>query len=537
MSSGTRVSTSAENSVAYINGRVYTVNKSSPWAEAFIVMPEGKFGTIGSTTQIRDIAEAAGMVVYDLHQAFIMPGIHDAHVHALHAGAQMLSWAELPAGTALDQTPKRLAECACACQFQHAYQDWIVGAVWNFEDYDRSVLDKDFPDRPVLLHGYGFHHRFANTTALERAGYDIKDEPVPKHGEMPRRPDGSLTGELKGQAGNRATAAVPVPPMAHVKRALQRATKELHRNGVTSCQEASATKVMLEALGELDTEGKLKMHFATHILYKNEWLSGEIMSPPDRLIMDAEKYKTKHVDTGFVKLMMDGVPAPPVFSHASVDENGTPDMSKILLPDIEEVLSKFDARGLTCKVHAMGHGASTMTLDAFENVRQKNPDGPRHEIAHCSNILPGDFARFNELKITAEMSPAGFFDYEKTGLDMPLIDWDFERMVEAKNYVTIGSDWVYGMTLPMLPAVDIVARKVGAEKTLEMITLAGARATNREEDSGSIETGKVASFISVDRDLTQGGFEKAQVMKTWFEGELVYENREYLYQCLSKELV
>lgn len=64
---------------------------------------------------------------------------------------------------------------------------------------------------------------------------------------------------------------------------------------------------------------------------------------------------------------------------------------------------------------------------------------------------------------------------------MPLINWDFERMAQAKNRVTIGSDWVNGMTLPMLPAVDIIARKVGAEKTLEMITLAGARATNREQ--------------------------------------------------------
>ncbi|OGM47227.1 hypothetical protein ABOM_003984 [Aspergillus bombycis] len=526
MLSGTRVSTSAENAVAYINGRVYTVDKSSPWAEGFIVTPDGKFGTIGSTTQIHEIATAAGMVVYDLRQAFVMPGIHDAHVHALHAGAQMLSWAELPAGTALDQAPKRLAECACACQFQHAYQDWIVGAVWNFDHFDRSALDEDFGDRPVLLHGYGYHHHFANTAALERAGYDITEEPVPSHGELPRRPDGSLTGELRGQAANRAAAAVPVPPIAHVKRALQRAAKELHRNGVTSCQEASASKVMLEALGELDTEGKLKMHFTTHILYKNEWLSGEVLSPPDRLIMDAEKYETQHVHTGFVKLMMDGVPAPPVFSHAGLDENGKPDMSKILLPEINEVLSKFDARGLTCKVHAMGLGGSTMTLDAFEQVRRKNPDGPRHEIAHCSNVLPDDFARFNKLNITAEMSPAGFFDYAKSGLDMPLINWDFERMVEAKNHVTIGSDWVYGMPLPLLPAVDIVARKVGAKKTLEMITLEGARATNREQDSGSIETGKVASFIIIDRDLSEGGFDKAQVLKTWFEGELVYENEE-----------
>ncbi|EXL66833.1 hypothetical protein FOPG_17014 [Fusarium oxysporum f. sp. conglutinans race 2 54008] len=521
--SGVRISTSADNSVAYINGRVYTVNKAKPWAEAFIVTPDGKFGIVGSTTEVLDKAKATGMVVQDLKAAFIMPGIHDAHVHSLQSGARILNWAELPEGTTLQQTPQRLAECACACQFQQAYQDWIVGATLHVDDYDRSVLDQDFPDRPVLLWGHGSHHRYLNTTALERAGYDIQNEPVPPYGEILRREDGSLTGELRGQAGDRASAAIPVPPMAHIKRIMQRAVVELHKNGVTSCQDAAASKVMLEALRELDSEGRLKMQFATHILYKNAWLTGEVMSPPDKLILDSEKYRTTHVDTRFVKLMMDGVPAPPVFSHSELDANGKPNMSKILLPDIDEVVEKFDAMGLTCKVHAMGHGGSTMTLDAFERVRRNNPNGPRHEIAHCSCILPDDFARFKKLNVGAEMSPAGFFDYESSGLDFPLIDWDFERMVAEGNHATIGSDWSYGMPLPILPAVAIVARKVGTEKTLEMITLAGARATNREKDAGSIETGKVANFINVDRDLSKGGFKDAKVLRTWFEGELVFD--------------
>ncbi|KAM6513185.1 hypothetical protein FALCPG4_015647 [Fusarium falciforme] len=204
------------------------------------------------------------------------------------------------------------------------------------------------------------------------------------HGELPRRSDGSSTGELKGQAGNRVTAAVPVPSMVHVKRALQRATVELHRNGVTSCQKTSASTFMLEALRELGVEGKLKMHFATHILYKNEWLSGEVVSPPEKLIIAAEQYRTKHVDTRFVMLMMDGVPAPLIFSHAGIDAHSVVEMSNILPPEIANILTKFGSQGLTCKVHAMGQGGSMMTLDAFEKVRRNNPDGPRHKIAHCS---------------------------------------------------------------------------------------------------------------------------------------------------------
>lgn len=79
------------------------------------------------------------------------------------------------------------------------------------------------------------------------------------------------------------------------------------------------------------------------------------------------------------------------------------------------------------------------------------------------------------------MSPAGFFDTDKLGREFALFNWNFERMVDAGNHVTIGSDWAYGLPLPMLPAVAVVARKVGIERTLEMITLAGAKATSREK--------------------------------------------------------
>ncbi|KAH7024111.1 amidohydrolase 3 [Ilyonectria destructans] len=514
---------SPNNAVAYINARVYTVNQAAPWAEAFIVTPDGKFGVIGTTSDVLAMSKAAGTVVRDMDNAFIMPGIHDAHVHTLHSGAEMLNWAKIEPDTSKANAAKRLQHSTCVCQFSHAYQDWIVGAVMALEDYDRSYFDGDYPETPVLLYSHALQCRYANTAALQRAGYDIQNEPEPQFGTLPRRPDGSLTGELIGQVANRASAAVPTPPITHIKRMLQRAITELHRNGVTSCQEASANEVMLQALSGLGGDGQLRMQFATHILYKNAWLSGEIISPPDRLILDSERYRTKHTDTRFVKFMMDGAPVPPLFTHSGVDKDGKPDESKILLPDIDDILEKFDARGLTCKIHAMGEGGAMAALNAFEKVRRKNPNGPPHEIAHCTNILPEDFTRFNRLNITAEMSPAGFFDTDKLGREFALFNWNFERMVDAGNHVTIGSDWAYGLPLPMLPSVAVVARKVGIEKTLEMITLAGAKATNREKEAGSIETGKVASFIQVNRDLTKGDFENAKVLRTWFEGELVYD--------------
>ncbi|KAH7042273.1 hypothetical protein B0J12DRAFT_579564, partial [Macrophomina phaseolina] len=178
---------------------------------------------------------------------------------------------------------------------------------------------------------------------------------------------------------------------------------------------------------------------------------------------------------------------------------------------------------ITCKIHCMGYGGAKAALDAYQSLREKRPDGPRHEIAHCTRVLPEDFPRFKRLNVTAEMSPAMCFDNGDNEY-LQLTKHDFRGMLSEGAHMTIGSDWAHGLELPMLRNTAIVAKTVGAEKVLEMITLAGAVATGRDQEAGSIETGKLANFICVDRDLTKGGFANAEVLKTWFEGELVYEH-------------
>ncbi|KAE8372004.1 amidohydrolase family-domain-containing protein [Aspergillus bertholletiae] len=510
--------------VAYTNGHVYTVNKTHPWAEGFIVTPDGRFAAVGSTAEILAKARQGSMAVYDLQGQFIMPGIHDAHVHTIISGSGLTNWVQTGLDVNKENIAHRVHQSACACAYSHAYEDWLVGgAGFGFVDYDRSYLDEHYPETPVLLYGGGCHSWYANTAALRRAGYDVDNELDVPHGEIVRRPDGSLTGELRDHAGCRMISAVPRPPIAHIKQVIKRAIVEMHRAGVTSCQDASATKLLLTALDELEKDGDLKMQFATHILYKNEWLTGEVMSPPDKLILDAEKYSTRHVQTGFVKFMMDGACVPDLMSHSQVDSHDKPDMSKILLPNLNELIDRFDAKGMTCKIHCMGYGGSNLALDVLEELRRKRPNGPRHEIAHCTQILNKDFPRFRKLNVTAEMSPAGSFDKRSQDEYFDMFRFDFPRMVEEENHITIGSDWAHGAPLPLLPHVGKIAQTIGAEKTLEIITLAGVTAVGRGTEAGSIEVGKIASFISVDRDLTEGDFANAKVLKTWFEGELVYD--------------
>lgn len=115
-----------EGATAYINGRIYTVNDAQPWAEAFIVSEAGFFAAVSTTEAILSQARQNKIVVYDLKDQFIMPGIHDAHVHLLMAGLMQLSIVNLRNGEDLvtsSEAVKRLKSSSCNCNYAHAFHE------------------------------------------------------------------------------------------------------------------------------------------------------------------------------------------------------------------------------------------------------------------------------------------------------------------------------------------------------------------------------------------------------------------------------
>lgn len=113
------------------------------------------------------------------------------------------------------------------------------------------------------------------------------------------------------------------------------------------------------------------------------------------------------------------------------------------------------------------------------------------------------------------------------------MDWNFGKMINHKAHITIGSDWGVPESPSVFPGIEGIVASVGngdcgegARKLLRMITLSGAEAVGRERETGSIQVGKRANFIEIDRDLAageKGAFSNARVMRTWFEGEVVFE--------------
>ncbi|RYF49765.1 MAG: hypothetical protein EOO38_07195 [Cytophagaceae bacterium] len=248
------------SSVAYINGNVYAVNDARPYADAFIVSEHGIFTHIGSNAEIQHIASTFHIVTVDLHGQFIMPGIHDAHMHLLFSGLGLTSGAVIGMDATHVDIASKIKQGSCACEYINVYQDWILAAAYNNQGFpdgvaNRKYLDELFPDTPVVVQGGAAHAMLLNTEALKRAGYDITNEPDAHGAKIFRRPDGSLTGQLAESAMSKSALAILKPNSAHVKRTLKYAIHLAHKAGVTSTKEASSITLLLQALSEMEREG------------------------------------------------------------------------------------------------------------------------------------------------------------------------------------------------------------------------------------------------------------------------------------------
>jgi predicted amidohydrolase YtcJ len=389
-------SSDPRNSVAYYNGRVYTVNPDHPWVEAFIVSPSGEIDMIGTDEDVLQIAKSQSLIRYDLCQKFIMPGIHDAHTHLLLASMQALGEASIGFDSTAQSIGDRLTQGMCACAYHHVFGDWIIGNFYQaafFPDGvpDRKYLDEKYPNDPVLVREVSCHRILLNTAGLIQAEIDPLHAIDPPGGFYVRRPDGSLTGEIGENAMTQVFARLPIPPLSHAKRALEYGMRMCHRYGITSCQEASANTLYLHALKELEQENRLDLNIYTHIVCAPETFAMEPSQSLSACLDVADSFRSSHVHTNFVKFWLDGAPLPPLFTQCDLDGEGKPE-SKNMVVDWDfllDAVAKYDRRGMTCKLHVAGEGAARGALEVLEKVREGNPKGPMHELAHCSAVHPG----------------------------------------------------------------------------------------------------------------------------------------------------
>ncbi|MBC3475652.1 MULTISPECIES: amidohydrolase [Pseudomonas] len=516
----------------YTNGRIFTGNPSQPWADTLLI-ENGRLVAVGFASDLQQIIK--GRAATDLKQKMVMPGIHDAHIHLLLSGLKFGFECRIRPNA----NSKQLIEDICDCRKckSGTLSGWVIAGEYNpfaieKSHLDRKLLDEHFPDRPVFISDYTIHNALVNSKALEIAGLssDVTD---PHGGHFVRREGSSeLTGELVERARWAVSAAIPEYSSDIYEDALRWSVSMAHRYGITSVQEASASLPELKALKALDSIDELNLHVAAHLVWQEVTFSGGAsLEQQDDLISRHREHLTQHVDTRFVKCWLDGAPLPPYFTESRIDNENKIDLSKIVISedDLTAALIRFDRDGLTLKMHCAGEGAARVALNAVERMRVHNGNlGPFHEIAHAGFIHVEDRDRLAGLRVVAEMSPALWhntspeFECLRTG-------FKFNTMHRLGTHVTVGSDWIITENPNLFPALQGMllrdTESVDLETALFMMTMAGAQAVGRQDEFGSLEAGKSADFIVLDRNLfeiAKNEVGDTQVLQTVFKGKTVY---------------
>ena len=516
--------------LVYTNAEIYTMDPLQPWANA-VAIQDNKFIAVGSNEEIRKFV-GENTIVVDLQGQMVMPGIHDAHTHLEWAGIFMHHECTLPQNA----TPTKIIETLKNCDVRRP-NNWITAGLYSpfvFENGrpDNSFLNEAFPNTPVYLTDYSAHHGLANAKALELAGISINSS-NPAGGIIARNPEsGIATGELVETANSLMQRVIPAYDDRVYRKALNWAIKMSNQYGITSVQEASATRRELQILNELDNKDALSLRVSAHLVWQYERFADATLSEIQKLREEREQYQSPRVDTRFIKIWLDGAPLPPNFTHSDLNDANHVESDKLLISqdELNRKIALFDRQDLVVKMHVAGKGAARTALNALEYTRRMNGDGgPLHELSHAGFIHEDDMNRMSKLGAVAEMSPAVWH------LDLPGFDdlsnaFRFKSLKDMDVHTVVGSDWIITPTPNIFPALQGMLERgdesIDLASALATVTINGALVTRQDHLIGSIEKGKYATFIVLNQNLFKIPVNKVHetvVDMTIFEGRVVYE--------------
>jgi len=537
----------------YKNGKIYTVNEKNPWAAA-VAIKNGKFIKVGSNADVEKFVGKDTKVI-DLGGKFAMPGIHDVHVHPAYPYAYKIDGQlDFPASFSKEEIQAALKAYAAA----NPDKQWIRGKQWNDALFPpdgkmpKDFIDAVVRDRPVLLVAASGHNVTANTKALELAGI-TKSTPNPDGGVIDRNPKtGEATGYLSEEAVALVGRFIPIPSDESWYQGLTKGLDDLRQVGVTSIVDAKTNRGALIGYRRLEDEGKLNMRVQASLPIHDYAVTVTTDEDAIKLINDRARYQSHLVNTNSVKVVADGTflsfsslmlepytNNPKTFGETAIGINAK----------AQEQLLAFHKAGMQLHFHAHGDGTIHEVLNILERFQKEYPrPGLHHHIAHNSVVDDKDIPRFRELGVVADFSPPLYFpsDYSPMmdaifGEERLQTKWyPIKKFIDAGVVTAFATDWPLAFPSPSpWPYMEaMVTRKdpygkfpgqlgqpITLAQAIKVFTLAGAQVVMQEKDNGSIEVGKYADMIVLDRnlfDIPVDNIDSTKVLYTVFEGKVVY---------------
>ena len=533
-----------------LDGRVETMDGGRRTAPALAVRA-GRILAVGGASGVARLAGPRTRRI-DLRGRTVLPGFQDAHVHVAIAAAGF-------AGCRLHDLPPT-AEAYLAAIAAYASRrpeaPWVLGDGWYLAAFPGGTptaaqLDHVVPDRPAFFVNRDIHAAWVNTRAMEVAGITART-PDPPHGRIERGPDGAPSGTLHESAVDLVRPLAPAPSQEERVQGLGDAQAYLHRLGITAWQDAWVTPADLAAYRLFAERGRLTGRVTACQWWDRERGGEQI----DELVEGRRVSTIGRLQAATVKIMQDGVAenqtAAMLWPYRAADGALTADtgLSFIDPPALERHVQRLDALGFQVHFHAIGDRAVREVLDALEAARRVNgTNDRRHHVAHLQVVDPADRPRFRALGATATIQPYwACHDPQMDVLTWPFLpperaalQYPFHSLLAAGARLAGGSDWTVS-TPDVLAEVEVAVTRVSPEhrdqppflaaesltliEALAAFTCGSAYVNHLDDMTGTLEVGKLADLVVLDRDLTgpdAGLPGDARVLLTLSEGQVVFE--------------
>ena len=530
------------------HAKVFTADEKHPWAQS-IAIYKGKIAAVGTDDEVTRM-RGIGTKMIDAGGKLVLPGFTDCHIHFLSGGLG-LQRVNLEGAKDVAEILARLQKYADT----HPDTPWILGRGWNYAMFapetlpNKKPLDQLFPAWPVFLRGYDGHTSWANSKALALAGIS-KDTRNPPNGEIVRdTATGEATGALKESASALVEKVIPKPDHVDKLNAFRAGMRFAVSHGVTRVHSAGGDFDELATLDELRSEKQLWIRFSVAYLLQPPELRPEDL----KAVEDGhKKFHDDWIDVNTVKFLLDGV----IESHTAAmlqPYSDDPTKKGSLFWDPEKfraAVTELDQRGYQIYTHAIGDYAVRTALDAYEFAREKDKKKDhRHRVEHIETIDPADIPRFGKLNVIASMQPLHSYPNTDTldvwarniGPDRALRAWVWKSIASAGGEYVFGSDWPVVTLNPWQGIQTAVTRqtsdghpndgfvpsqRLSVPQAVQGYTLNAAFAGHRERWEGSIEKGKLADVIMVDRNIFEINprtIDQTKVVVTIVGGKIVYE--------------
>jgi predicted amidohydrolase YtcJ len=560
----------------YLNGHVYTVDQHESVQDALAVR-EGRIAYVGSNAGARALIGANTRVI-DLKQHLTMPGLIDGHMHPLEGGTALLKCNLHYERLTVAQMQAHIQACLDA---SHASEPdkWLEVVSWfreamipNGVATSRATLDALKTRRPIFVMSSFGHTALVNTRALELAKITAATQD-PLGGRIDREPSGAPSGILEDAAAEKVTAVIPKPTPLEDTKAARAALEAMRRQGITTFLDAMATPRTLAAFAAVERQQGLtaRGHFAVLI-------TPEQGREPQRAVAAAQTLARQYdegevrpipgITVRNIKLFLDGVITAPACTGAMLSPYftnvgtaaeprwapGTNRGPEVYFPAavLQPILIEAARVGLEPHMHADGDRAVHEALAGVAALRRVFPGSQiRAAIAHDEIVDPADFSRFKELDAIPVLS----FQWEKRAPDTIDGAQDYlgpERFkyLEPAGYLTAaGARIAYGSDWPVDPLNEWFALEVAVTRendpaagakyagrlstdpgltlpdAIRAITNGSAYELHAEQDVGSLEVGKLADFIVIDRNVFEAPPQQVaavRVLLTVVGGKAVY---------------